>query len=157
MSRRAQLCKCRRRLLQKLFFARVDDQRGLFDLVRRRKQLHEPRKQRQRQIVDAVVVEIFERTQSGRLAGAAHPRNDDDPHSTSSPWNGAGRASAIARLRRSWNSRAEWWPCSLSSMLRAATSMIDVMLRPGRMGIRDMGISTSRIEYVSSSMPRRSY
>ena len=63
----------------------------------------------------------------------------------------------MARLSRSWNSRAEWWPWSLRRWLRAATSTMVVMLRPGRTGTMSIGISTSRMRNFFSSTPSRSY
>src|SRR5437870_2965182 len=66
-------------------------------------------------------------------------------------------ACAISRESFSWNSFAEWWPCSLSRWLRAATSTMVVRFRPGRTGITSSGTSTSRMEYFCSSTPRRSY
>src|SRR5205814_644914 len=109
-------------------------------------QVHEPLHQRDRQVIDAEVADVLERPQRRALARPGQPGDDDDAHySTSSGMYSRGLASAIALFRRSWNSRAEWWPWILSSWLRAATSMIDVMLRPGRTGMRSCEMTTSRI------------
>src|SRR5262249_19173804 len=114
--------------------------------------------QRQRQVVDAEEAQVLERAQDGALAGPREPGHEHDAHhSTSSEMYSRGLASAMARLRRSWNSFAEWWPWILSSWLRAATSMIDVVGRPGRTGIFSLGRSTSRTDSVISSTPSRSY
>src|SRR5439155_15769149 len=163
----AQRAEHRARRRQEFALARVDPHRHLVARLRR-DQLGELPHERQRQVVDAKIARVLERLQRRRLAGARHAGDDDDAHrprrrhgrySTSSTrtCGMSGLASMSARFKRSWNSRAECLPWYLSSWLRAATSLIEVMFRPGRMGTRSIGTATSRIEWRSSSTPSRSY
>src|SRR5262249_1341552 len=64
-------------------------------------------------------------------------------------------SSAPSRLPK--NSRAAWWPAFFRSSLRAATSRIDAMSRPGRTGITSSRMETPRMTWWRSSRPRRSY
>src|SRR5207253_7822390 len=101
-----------------------------------------------RKVVDAEKPQIFQGLGRGGLAGPRQARHQHDAvgvgpalgrvvlrdlhYSTSSPIPRVSVAWAISLESFSWNSLAEWWPCSLSRWLRAATSTMVVRLRPGR-------------------------
>src|SRR5438270_1448047 len=126
------------------------------------------------EVVDAEEPEVLERLGRGGFPSPGKPGHQHDAvrvrapprwivlcdlghYSTSSPIPRVSVACAISRESFSWNSFAEWWPCSLSRWLRAATSTMVVRFRPGRTGMTNSGTSMSRMEYFCSSTPRRSY
>src|SRR5262249_56279249 len=100
-------------------------------------------------VVDAEEPQVLERLGGGGLARPGQAGHQHDAvgvraalggivllhlghYSTSSPIPRVSVACAISRESFSWNSLAEWCPCSLSRWLRAATSTMVVRLRPGR-------------------------
>src|SRR2546428_56219 len=140
--------------------------RGVDDLIRQRAQLGEHAPLLRDALLDALGRRGLPRPgKTGHQHDAVRVRaapgwivlRDLGHYSTSSPIPRVRVACAISRESFSWNSFAEWCPCSLSRWLRAATSTMVARFRPGRTGITSSGTSMSRMVYFCSSTPRRSY
>src|SRR5437764_4852991 len=79
-ARRAQLAESRGELAQESALSDVDDERGAFDVravvVFGADEARKRRQERERQVVDAEVAEVFERVRGRRHAGTAQARDD---------------------------------------------------------------------------------
>src|SRR5690606_1922300 len=127
-------------------------------------------------VVDAVEADVGQRREGGRLAGAAHARDDEQLHDYSTSGTGTapefGRVAgigtsgprmltprALAAIRAlifSWKPASESWPRNFCTCWRGTTSSREAMLRPGRSRIRASGTPPPRIGHTCGSVPRRS-